>query len=367
MKIAFHAPMKPPDHPVPSGDRQMARLLIRALERAGHEVELVSRLRSYVSEASEELLAAAQVEADREIARIRSRWQAKSSPKLWLSYHPYYKAPDLLGLTLAQEFSLTYVTVEASWSAKRATGPWAPFQALAQQAVERASLNICLTDRDREGLSNLVEMPRLAILPPFIDTAAFPPAKPPRSSDHLRLVSVAMMRKGDKLESFKLLAQVLRQLRDIPWRLTIVGDGPLRGEIHKLFDGFPWEHINWRGELPPEEVPKLLAEHDLYVWPGHGEAYGLAYLEAQAMGLPAVAMATAGVPSVVRHEETGLLSKDGDIAALAASIIRLHHHPEQRKSMSIAAQAFVRTERSLAPAAARLDILLSRALAMSRP
>jgi hypothetical protein len=89
MNIAFYAPMKPPDHPVPSGDRQMARLLIRALKYAGHEVELVSRLRSYVSDPSQELLTAAQVEAERERARIRSHWQDTGMPDLWISYHPY--------------------------------------------------------------------------------------------------------------------------------------------------------------------------------------------------------------------------------------------------------------------------------------
>ena len=46
MTLAFYAPMKPPDHPVPSGDRTMARALIRALESAGHTVILASRLRS---------------------------------------------------------------------------------------------------------------------------------------------------------------------------------------------------------------------------------------------------------------------------------------------------------------------------------
>ena len=39
MRIAFYAPMKPPNHPVPSGDRTMARLMMAALELAGHEVE----------------------------------------------------------------------------------------------------------------------------------------------------------------------------------------------------------------------------------------------------------------------------------------------------------------------------------------
>ena len=40
MRIAFYAPLKSPNHPVPSGDRLMARLLIAALQRAGHDVEI---------------------------------------------------------------------------------------------------------------------------------------------------------------------------------------------------------------------------------------------------------------------------------------------------------------------------------------
>ncbi|HJS32647.1 MAG TPA: glycosyltransferase family 1 protein, partial [Alphaproteobacteria bacterium] len=47
MRIVFYAPLKPPDHPVPSGDRRMAQLLIAACESAGHEVELAARFRSY--------------------------------------------------------------------------------------------------------------------------------------------------------------------------------------------------------------------------------------------------------------------------------------------------------------------------------
>src|SRR6202008_5084540 len=46
MRIAFYAPLKPPTHPVPSGDRRMARLLMAALARANHQVRLASRFRS---------------------------------------------------------------------------------------------------------------------------------------------------------------------------------------------------------------------------------------------------------------------------------------------------------------------------------
>ena len=50
MRIAFYAPLKSPRHPVPSGDRQMARLIVRALEKAGHQVSLASELRSFCAE-----------------------------------------------------------------------------------------------------------------------------------------------------------------------------------------------------------------------------------------------------------------------------------------------------------------------------
>jgi hypothetical protein len=46
MRIAFYAPLKPPFHPVASGDRTMARLLIEALRRSGHEVAVAAALRS---------------------------------------------------------------------------------------------------------------------------------------------------------------------------------------------------------------------------------------------------------------------------------------------------------------------------------
>jgi hypothetical protein len=47
MRIAFYAPLKPPDHPIPSGDRRVAQLLLDALRLAGHEPVLVSRFRSH--------------------------------------------------------------------------------------------------------------------------------------------------------------------------------------------------------------------------------------------------------------------------------------------------------------------------------
>ena len=54
------------------------------------------------------------------------------------------------------------------------------------------------------------------------------------------------------------------------------------------------------GRAAPDEMPSSICRGAIYAWPGCGEAYGLAYLEAQAAGLPVVAQETAGVPEVVR-------------------------------------------------------------------
>src|SRR5258707_6796992 len=122
MMIAFYAPLKTPDHPVPSGDRQMARLLIAALNMSGHDARIVSRLRSYLPGPGAETLAEMGAQARLEVERIAALWQVSGPPSLWLSYHPYYKAPDLIGPPLTRAFGIPYVTAEASHSSRRNVG-----------------------------------------------------------------------------------------------------------------------------------------------------------------------------------------------------------------------------------------------------
>jgi glycosyltransferase involved in cell wall biosynthesis len=354
VKIAFYAPLKAPDHPVPSGDRQMARLLMKALAKGGFDVSLASRLRSFHAEPRP--LDDMRREAAAERTRLSQQWAQEGKPDLWFTYHLYYKAPDLLGPDLAREWQIPYITAEASYAGKRDRQGWAEAQALIREAVALAQINLCFTDRDRPGLERVAPQARFASLAPFIDTAPFETraASLPRP----RLVTIAMMRKGDKFASFTMLAKALGLISDIPWHLMVIGDGPLRAETMALFDGVPSERVDWRGELPAEAVPSALSEGGIYVWPGCGEAYGLAYLEAEAAGMPVVAQATAGVPAVVQHGKTGLLTAEGDIQAFAAAIRELLLDDEKRKDYSHAARDFVLEKRSLRLAAVKLGMIL---------
>lgn len=357
MKLAFYAPLKAPDHPVPSGDRQMARGLIGALRRAGHRVEVVSDLRAYLPDPQDKArFAALRAAAAAECARIGALWRREGPPDLWFCYHPYYKSPDLIGPDLCRDFALPWVSAEASLSRRRTQGIWAETQALVAQALTGAGVNFAMTARDRAGIAALAPGARILPLAPFIDIQETPGPGP--SSDDL-LVTVAMMRAGDKFDSYRALAQALALLPpDLNWRLAVAGAGAMGDEVRALFAP---GRVDWLGELPAAGVRALLARGGVYVWPGCGEAYGLAYLEAQAAGLPVVAWAAAGVPEVVADGETGILVAPGDPAGLAQAITRLLRDRDLRARMGRAARARVLARHSLDSAAATLEAGLRQA------
>ena len=126
MRIAFYAPMKPPDHHLPSGDRQVGRLLMRALALGGQDVRLASRFRSWEGEGDPGKQAALREEGAREAARLVSAYRAESPearPQVWFTYHLYYKAPDWIGPEVAEgPQAIPYLVAEASVAYKRAGG-----------------------------------------------------------------------------------------------------------------------------------------------------------------------------------------------------------------------------------------------------
>lgn len=362
MNIAFYAPLKSPNHPVPSGDRLMARLIIRGLALAGHEVRLVSEMRSFLKSSTDFAgYAALLATAEAEIARLADLWQQGGAPDLWFCYHPYYKAPDLLGPRLAAEFDVPMVTAEASYSQRRNTGVWIDMQAEVLRMISAAAVNISLTARDQAGLLLAAPGARTTRLRPFIDTARFAALPPNPTPNHL--ICVAMMRPGDKLESYTQLAASLALLPDLPWTLSIVGDGPSRHIVEELFAGFSPGRLQWHGLLELDDIAALLARSALYVWPGYGEAYGLAYLEAQAAGLPIVACNTAGVPEVVQHNQTGVLTVTGDDAAFAAAVASLLTDPPRRMALAQNARKKTLRDHALGVAASHLDAIVRAAVA----
>lgn len=336
----------------------MARQIIAALEMAGHGVGIASELRSFTTTPNDVSREGILAFAESEVDRLLRLWRT-DPPQLWFTYHTYYKTPDLIGPRIASELGIPYVTAEASYSGRHDATGWAESQQLLSQAVRQAAVNICFTERDRKGLVAAIPEGRYARLLPFVDDTLFRAAAIDARD---RLVTVAMMRRGDKFDSYVTLAAALALIGDKTWTLSIIGGGPAMADVQMLFCAFEKERINWLGELSAEKIAAELRRGGTYVWPGCGEAYGLAYLEAQAAGLPVVAQATAGVPEVVIDGRTGLLTPDGDIKAFAEAVGTMLDDDTKRREMGAAASRFVHGERSLAVASKSLDLILRQYL-----
>ena len=360
MRIAFYAPLKPPDHPIPSGDRRIAGLFCQALRNAGHEPFLASRLRSYDGTGDRmrqvRLGRVARVAA----ARLVQRWRDEpdTAPRLWFTYHIYYKAPDWLGPSVSEALGIPYVIAEASSAPKRAEGNWQIGHRAVEMSLRRADAVLGLNPMDRECVLPLLQHPGGWIpLAPFLDARRYrgggirPPSSPPR------LIAVAMMRHGDKLASYRLLGTALGGLLDLSWTLDIVGAGAACAEVRDALAPLG-SRVRYRGELDESGVAEALAEADLFIWPAINEAFGMALLEAQASGLPVVAGDCGGVAGIVASGETGLLVPPGDVIAFAGAVRRLILHSRMRSAMGAAARAKVEREHDLPAAARRLAAVL---------
>ncbi|MBI2255769.1 MAG: glycosyltransferase family 4 protein [Proteobacteria bacterium] len=366
MKIAFYAPLKAPDHPDPSGDRTVGRLLLAALKRGGITPVLASRFRARLSGDSEaeqkKFAAKGHGLADKLIAKYRKLPKGER-PRAWFTYHLYYKAVDWIGPRVAAALDIPYIVAEASHAPKRAGGPFAFSHAAAEAAIRQARAIFCLNPADKECLHGIVAAKKLVDLPPFLDIDAFlgHHLRGPdralgrlRLSQHYRLdpdmpwlLAVAMMRKGDKLASYKALAEALRHVTRA-YQLLVVGEGPARPEVEAAFAPIA-KRVAWLGQKPASELPEIYASADLFVWPAINEAFGMALLEAQACGTPVIAGASGGVPAMIADGETGWLSAPGDTAAFAADVdfalerelapVRLVTAAHARKFHDIAAAA----------------------------
>jgi hypothetical protein len=281
MRIAFYAPLKAPDHPVPSGDRTIARLLVAAMKQGGADVEIASRIRTRLSEADEAAQAAMAKKGEAAAKRLIAKYKARpkrARPQAWFSYHLYYKAVDWIGPKVAAALDIPYFLAEASHAPKRAEGPYAFSHEAAERAIREADGIFCLNPIDRECLAPLVGKKRLIDLPPFLDLADFTRKLPDRAAmraklardhgidaDQPWLLAVGMMRKGDKLASYRLLAEALHHL-DRPWQLLIVGDGEARADVQRAFKPLAGG-VFLLGAWPRAKLPEVATACDLCVWP----------------------------------------------------------------------------------------------------
>ncbi len=125
--------------------------------------------------------------------------------------------------------------------------------------------------------------------------------------------------------------------------MVIAGDGPLRGVCERSArDAGLGERVHFAGIVPHDDIPLLMAACDLFVSTSTLTNRALPTCEAMMCGVPVVVYDTGDTAPVVRHNESGVLVKDGDVGALAVSIEQLLADSERRARLVEGARAVAR-------------------------
>jgi colanic acid/amylovoran biosynthesis glycosyltransferase len=195
-----------------------------------------------------------------------------------------------------------------------------------------------------------------------IDLTKFALVRRDTRSDGNSQLQVVMVGRLVPKKGFDDALRALGQHRDVEFRVTIVGEGPLRPYLEAVAGQVGLSsRVHFAGSVAHAEVNRLLSTADLMlapsvVTPSGDRDSGLIVLkEAAATGLPAVGTIHGGLPEIIDDGETGYLVPEHDIEALADRIGRLLRDGERRTAMGLAARAKMEREYDIRDRVAALE------------
>lgn len=235
----------------------------------------------------------------------------------------------MLGRVASRTLQIPLIVTVHGWACAPGTPP---VQAAVSRWLERllgplASRLITVSEFDRRfGIqARLVTEDRVVTvhngMPDITtDLRANPARTPPR---------MVMVARFEPQKDHGTLLRALGGLKDQPWELDLIGDGPLRSQAEALADSLGVrERIRFLGQR--RDVAQLLGRAQISLLVSNWEGLPLSILESMRAGLPVIASAVGGVAESVEDGETGFLVPQGGIEQLRDRLGRLLGDPELR-------------------------------------
>lgn len=353
MDISYYMPLKPPEHQNPSGDLITGRELRDFLTSLGHRVELASTTRSrWIYWKPWDYL---------KIRKERAHVCAALRPNpadLWLTYHSYYKAPDLLGPACCRNLQIPYVIFQGIYSTKRKRNlKTLPGFLLNRAALLSADLVVTNKKKDKKNLLRLLPDTRVLYVAPGLRPDQFAFADEARkqlreawdNGETPVILSAAMFRPGVKTAGIRQLISSCQELQKSgqDFLLVIVGDGRNRAELEQRARRKLGTRCLFAGTVPRQELYRYYSAADLFAFPGIEESLGMVYLEAQSAGLPVVAFKDWGASEAVLDGRTGLLTPASQPEMFTGAIRTLLNDTGLRKKLGRQAREHVGTSHDL--------------------
>ncbi len=366
LRICFYAPFKPLGHAHPSGDLVTATSIFDFLRRQGHRVIEASSLRCRWIYWKPWLW----LKLIKERRQVVQRF-SDTSVDLWLTYHSYYKAPDLLGPAVSRKLNIPYVIFQGIYSTKRRR-QWKAKPGFYLNKKSLCAAHHVFSNKfvDLLNLKRILAENRVTYVAPGIipDEFSFDETSRKKLHRHWNIAdepvifSAAMFRPDVKTEGLiwviRACGELYRQGQN--FRLVIAGDGKEREKLQQLAKEHVADRVLFLGKIPRKDMYRYYSAADIFVFPGIRESLGIVFLEAQSCGLPVVAFNNAGVPEAVRDGKTGLLVPIYALEPFVDAVKRLMVDKNLRRRMGIAAKSYVREAHDLEKNYKKLDSVIQR-------
>jgi phosphatidylinositol alpha-1,6-mannosyltransferase len=238
--------------------------------------------------------------------------------------------------------------------------------ALLRKTMLRGSTWIAANSRYTKALTEVWRIPSdqvKVVCPPIsqevIDESAVLESKP-RDDGGFTVVTICRLVKGKGID-LVLHALKILEARGIQYQYMIGGDGPERESLEAMVDALELRgKVHFEGLVEGQRKWQLLRMGDVFVTPSRfdptlpwREGFGIAFIEAAAFGLPAVASKSGGIPEAVVDGETGMLVPEESASGIADALTFLCRNPEIRLKMGTAARERARRQFSSCAIAAQ--------------
>jgi len=220
-------------------------------------------------------------------------------------------------------------------------------------AAARADRAIVATECERQQLlaSGCLEAAQVIVIPPGVHEHTADPDRRETLRRRFDLVGRTVVAHVARLSIFKGTGHLIEALPEVRRRtgrdvvLLLIGADHAAEELTALARAGGVEaHVRRIGEITDDaELRTLLELCDLFALPSEYEAFGIAYIEAQAAGLPCIGCDVGGVREAVGDGGL-LLARFGDRAALSDAMVALLGDDTRRREMGERAQRRVRSE-----------------------
>ena len=181
-----------------------------------------------------------------------------------------------------------------------------------------------------------------------------------RSQEDFQILCVASF---EEVKGHKYLIEACRilQQRDVPFKCHLVGYGPLRSKVEQQIKEASLDtNFILHGGQPRHKVLELLKLADVFILPsvptanGKKEGIPVVLMEAMSTCLPVISSRLSGIPELVQHNVSGILTEPGNVQEIADALHFLYKHPQKRIEMGQAGRAFVNAEFNLKTNAKKL-------------